>query len=322
MALKVNEQAANFHSLKKQIIHDITVLSETWKCDHSKNIEGYSNFEMQPQKAKGKSGRASGGIIVYYKSFLEPYIEVLKRSKQYAWIKLSGKIFNNLNSDVYLCVKYKPPLSSPYSDEHFYNNLAFDILKFRNEHSNCIFIGDFNSRTGRLEDHIDISDRDWEFKDSVLGDNRHRNNLDTEVNESGKQLIQFCKSFGLRILNGRTTGDSLGDFTHFNNNDGQSAVDLALVSEKFFNNIQKFMIFPQLAVTDHCKIAIEIPIMIVDEHKTKPYKWINLKLTYKCTKTGAQNFSKAFETEQIKSEIKSFEQLLDSNDTELISSKF
>ena len=70
--------------VSKQIIHDITVLSETWKCDHSKNIEGYSNFEIQPQKLKGKSGRASGGIIVYYKSFLEPYIEVLKRSKQYA----------------------------------------------------------------------------------------------------------------------------------------------------------------------------------------------------------------------------------------------
>ena len=126
----------------------------------------------------------------------------------------------------------------------------------------------------------------------------------------------------MRILNGRKTGDSLGDFTHFNNNDGQSAVDLAMISEKFFNNIQKVMIFPQLAVTDHCKIVVEIPNVIVDEHKTKPYRWINLKPTYKWTKTSTQNFSKAFETEQIKLEIKSFEQLLDSNDIESISSKF
>ena len=47
-----------------------------------------------------------------------------------------------------------------------------------------------------------------------------------------------------------------------------------------------------------------------------------MKPTYKWTKTSAQNFSKTFETEQIKSEIKSFEQLLDSNDIELISSRF
>ena len=98
--------------LSNQITHAIMVLSETWKCDHSKNIEGYSYFEIEPQKLKGKSGRASGGIIVYYKTFLEPHIEVLKRSTQYAWIKISQNIFNNIMSDIYLCAGYKPPISS------------------------------------------------------------------------------------------------------------------------------------------------------------------------------------------------------------------
>ena len=73
----------------------------------------------------------------------------------------------------------------------------------------------------------------------------------------------------MKILNGSKTGDSLGDFTHFNDNDGQSTVDLALVSEKFFNNIHKFLVFPKLAVTDHRKILAEIAKMIVVEHKTK-----------------------------------------------------
>ena len=33
--------------LSEQITHDITVLPETWKCDHPKNIEGYSSFETE-----------------------------------------------------------------------------------------------------------------------------------------------------------------------------------------------------------------------------------------------------------------------------------
>ena len=77
--------------LSKQATHDITVLSETWKCDHFKNIKGYSYFEIEPQKSKGKSGRASGGITVCYKTFLGPHIEVLKRSAQYAWIKIQSQ---------------------------------------------------------------------------------------------------------------------------------------------------------------------------------------------------------------------------------------
>ena len=220
--------------LSNQITHDITVLSETWKCDHSKNIEGYSYFEIEPQKLKDKSGRASGGIIVYYKTFLEPHIEVLKRSTQYAWIKISQNTFNNIMSDIYLCVGYKLPISSKYSDENFYDNLASDILTYTSEDSNCIFIGDFNSRIGNPQDHVDIPSKYVELRGSTLGEQRYRNNLDFAINESGKKLIQFCKSFGLRILNGRKHGDILGDFTHFNANDGQSTVDLAFVSEDFF----------------------------------------------------------------------------------------
>ena len=96
------------------------------------------------------------------------------------------------------------------------------------EHSNCVFIGDFNSRIGTLPDHVNISDKCVELRGSVLGDHRKRNNLDLEINESARQVIQFCKSFSLRILNGRKTGDLLEDFTHYNRNDGQSIVDLAL----------------------------------------------------------------------------------------------
>ena len=71
--------------LKDIVIHDITAVAEIWSCNHNKDIEGYSHFSVDPQKDKScRSARSSGGMIFYYKSYLEPYIKVLKREDLYA----------------------------------------------------------------------------------------------------------------------------------------------------------------------------------------------------------------------------------------------
>ena len=147
--------------------------------------------------------------------------------------------------------------------------------------------GDFNSRIGTPPGHVNISDKCVELRGSTLGDHRKKNNLDSEINESARQVIQFCKSFSRRILNGRKTGDLLGDFTHYNMNDGQSVVNLAFVYEAFFDNVKKFMVFPLSELTDHCKIVLEIPNVISE---SRPYKWTNLKPSYKRDKNSASKF--------------------------------
>ena len=38
-------------------------------------------------------------------------------------------------------------------------------------------------------------------------------NFDNIVNDHGKQLLDLCKTCDLRILNGRSKGDTLGKFT-------------------------------------------------------------------------------------------------------------
>ena len=70
--------------IKEFIIHDMTIISETWSCNHSKDIKNYSYFQIDPQKSKQtKSGSSSIGIIVYYKSYLESCISYIKRGNQY-----------------------------------------------------------------------------------------------------------------------------------------------------------------------------------------------------------------------------------------------
>ena len=43
---------------------------------------------------------------------------------------------------------------------------------------------------------------------------------DKEHSDTDKQVLDMCKSFNLRIINGRKLGDMRGDFTHFNNAGG------------------------------------------------------------------------------------------------------
>ena len=119
--------------------------------NHSKNIENYSYFQTEPQKSKQtKSSRSSGGITVYYKSYLESYISIIKRDNQFGWLKISKSLFNNLNNDIYLCFLYNDPASSRYYNDNFFDNLSIDTLNYCDEESRVIFIGDFNGRVIKL----------------------------------------------------------------------------------------------------------------------------------------------------------------------------
>ena len=150
--------------IKELIIHDITIISETWSCNHSKDIQNYSYFQIEPQKSKQtKSGRSSGGIIVYYESFLESYKSIIKRDNQYGWLKISKSLFNNLNNDIYLCFLYNAPTSSRYYDDNFFDNLSIGTLNYCDEESRIIFIGDFNGRVSNLVDHIKLDDIQTSF---------------------------------------------------------------------------------------------------------------------------------------------------------------
>ena len=81
-----------------------------------------------------------------------------------------------------------------------------------------------------------------------------RNNFDCTKNESGKLLAQLCVESGLRILNGRTFGDSLGFYTCFHDNGGVSSFDCILPPEHLFYQIRCFNIQPPNEFSDLCPI--------------------------------------------------------------------
>ncbi|CAH3165340.1 unnamed protein product, partial [Porites lobata] len=127
--------------------------------------------------------------------------------------------------DVYLCALYIPPHDSPYFDPELFSNIETDIALFHRK-GLIVLAGDFNARTGKENDFItDESGKFIPGGDIPPPPNlTKRQNFDNIVNDHGKQLLDLCKTCDLRILNGRSKGDTLGKFT-FHSINGISTVD-------------------------------------------------------------------------------------------------
>jgi hypothetical protein len=67
--------------------------------------------------------------------------------------------------------------------------------------------------------------------------NQKTDNFDNTTNNHGLQLINLCKNNDLRILNGRTKGDSLGRPT-FHGNNSTSTVDYIICSQELLQNVR------------------------------------------------------------------------------------
>ena len=55
-----------------------------------------------------------------------------------------------------------------------------------------------------------------------------------------------------------TKEDYCGNFTHYNKTKGASSVSLAIISSKIFENVKRFMVQPQLDISDYWKIVTQI----------------------------------------------------------------
>ncbi|CAG2199053.1 unnamed protein product [Mytilus edulis] len=140
--------------------------------------------------------------------------------------------------------------------------LEKDILHFKSK-GDVLLCGDFNARCGNLldfvssdsTDHLPISNDNYpvDFNLNV------RNSRDTTVDTRGKELIELCLGNQIRLLNGRTLGDSLGKYTCYNHM-GTSVVDYLLASDSLMQNILYFNVstFNPTLSDCHCKLSWKI----------------------------------------------------------------
>ena len=237
------------------IINDIHFLAETWSCGHEKEISGYKNLFKNGYKSPGvTSGRSSGGLLVYIKENLYKHVKVLKFTPYCIWLEIDKNIFTNLSQNLLVSAQYVPPVSSKYYGENSLETFREDILNFCDENTPTIFVGDFNARTGSIPDNLEI-DLNFDHAEMDQSEFRARNNCDEIVTTQGKNLVNILIGRNLRIMNGRTNGDSLGNFTTFKNLH-TTVNDFGIVSENIFSEVENFFVLPQTVYSDHAEIVI------------------------------------------------------------------
>ena len=84
--------------------YDILCLNECWvKCSTDFDLPSYEKKYLFREKCNG------GGVVVFYKKWLVPYIEIVKCCVDcMIWFKIDKSIMPNC-VDLYMCAIYMPP---------------------------------------------------------------------------------------------------------------------------------------------------------------------------------------------------------------------
>ena len=130
------------------------------------------------------------------------------------WFELS-KHFINTDKNIIVGVVYIPPESSKYSNREAFASIESEMHDLISDDKYILLAGDFNARTGELDDYLlinhDTDDNEYPVRKSNFADNdvtQKRQTSDKTINTFGRLLIEMCRANNLLILNGR-----IDDFT-------------------------------------------------------------------------------------------------------------
>ena len=272
--------------------YDFIFLSECWilKDFIFENADICDNYEVMAfPRSKGKGG----GLILMFKKYLKEKIKVLKVVCDTAiWVQIRGELFN-LEYDVFCLFTYVPHENNVFYntyDVEMFNLIEQDVAQYSTQGS-VMAMGDWNSRVGLNLDFIENDDINNDVRNILNGvfdyDNdsimHARNSEDTCTNSFGRKLIRLCKATGLRLCNGRISGDEHGKITFFNHL-GTSVIDYALTDSKLLEHVKNFRVLDFNEWSDHApivltfvKYGIEYPYPMTNDVNSNinvyRYKW-------------------------------------------------
>ena len=250
-------------------IFDIICLTET-KTDTpdllNTYLSEYKCHSIQKSSNKQQYGGFHGMCILMKNSIFECSTRIQPTlSESVIWVKVGSEL---LGFPFILGAIYLPCEGSIHYSHEVFDDLCNDIVDIKSKHNApfCL-LGDFNARTGMLDDFLDVDDfvdqsslgacdGDLDMYDTDIFNSRSNN--DTVVNNNGKKVIEMCQSFDLRIVNGRAGSDhTIGKYTCFNKNGGRSTVDYAM-SKRLFPLVKDF----NVDIFDRCLSDVHCPIML------------------------------------------------------------
>lgn len=282
---KLYDKTQDISFIKNISQHDIVFLAETHLgyCD-TIHIEGFHYFPVC--RPISSNNRFFGGLAVLTKRHVRDGVKILPiRNTNFHWIKLE-KDFFNLDKDIYICIIYFPPHNSSYMlnsdlETEILEQLQADIDKF-SKLGNILLCGDLNARIGLGADFIENDNHTHIpiYKDYVSDCESPRNNQDSVMDARGKEFLDLCIGSSLRIVNGRSFGDSMGKFTCFTSR-GSSVVDYTIVSQDLLQQLLYFHVSDFISTLSdaHCKLSWNLlasfkPCLDSKQYNNMPDKYI------------------------------------------------
>ena len=257
--------------------YDIICLSETKTddpCLCETSLSSYQKHVMYKKNTRHKLGGIHGLCILMKNKLFEKSQKIENTcSECILWIKLDKDV---TGFELILGAVYLPCEGSIYHHHDIFSDIAQDLITLKSDFNIPVcLIGDFNARTGLLDDFLHIENEisnltgldrinhnlDMRGTLSELGFITDRFNNDLMTNSNGLHLTDMCKSFDLNIVNGRFGDDKeIGDYTCYNKNGGRSTVDYAIVSNNIFENILNFNVdtFDNCLSDVHCPITLSL----------------------------------------------------------------
>ena len=227
-------------------LYDIFCISES-KISVGTNIANFTSFNMD-KKPKKYPLPGIHGLHVYVSNHLADSCHQISDNNFYSdlviWIKVAEQFI--------LGALYIPHENSKYHQIGLYEDLSLDINNIQSKYElPILLVGDFNSRTGSLNDIMMLETQDdildaTTFKHpdviktlSSLNMPAKRTNKDTKINNNGRKLIEMCKCLELCVLNGRSGSDiNIGNVTCAD----ASTVDYMICTPDLLHKISDFYI--------------------------------------------------------------------------------
>ncbi len=304
--------------------YDVCIFTETWKTEKIK-IRNFHTEHLPAVKTGKKSGRFSGGVMIFIKEKYKNIIKSINNGKyNYGiWLKIDKNyLASESGKHIYICGIYIPPKDSDYALKNPYEDLEKDIGDL-SETGSTILMGDYNARTGNLADYLlDYSGDKKIDVDFVVNSYEPKNRINSDfcTNSYGRKLIDVCKNTNISMLNGRMNGDVPGKFT-FHSSIGSSVIDYALVSSELMDQIVYFNVGNANPWSDHNCIStcMKLPLK-KNSQSSRKYNLIPLTENYHWTKESSEKFKSVFNSTLIKAEIAQIiNRTYSKNDTDIIS---
>jgi hypothetical protein len=104
--------------------------------------------------------KKSGGIVIIHKSKLENCLSFIQRESQFVqWVIISNVAFDLQNDSILGCV-FVPQEGSKYSNSESFDEIEKELIALsKDSNMYSAIVGDFNAKTGTLNDFIITDER-------------------------------------------------------------------------------------------------------------------------------------------------------------------